>query len=172
MLTPASSDLQEPLKFSELRMESVQSHFKNLKYAKMWAVRLSAPATPFCGLLRRMSAPPWRTGVPHLVSYLLAPAKRSCDTMVSHKSVSGGWIPYGIHGGRCLPPDKAICNNILWNLYKIWGELVLFWVISASGKTDGFVDIGHPPHHLRRYASIYLQNNACSSFSLLFSKVE
>ena len=88
------------------------------------------------------------------------------------KSVFGGWIPYGIHGGRCLPPDKAICNNILWNLYKIWGELVLFWVISASGKTDGFVDIGHPPHHLRRYASIYLQNNACSSIKLLFSKVE
>ena len=49
MLTPASSDLQEPLKFSELRMESVQAHFKNLKYHQMWADHLRAPA---CAILR------------------------------------------------------------------------------------------------------------------------
>ena len=68
MLTPALSELQEPSKFSELRMESVQSYFKNLKYPQNVSRYASVPLLRHSAASAQNVRATVATGVPHLVS--------------------------------------------------------------------------------------------------------
>ena len=69
-------------------MESVQAHFKNLKYHKMWADHLRAPAYAILRLLAQNVCAAVVVDAPHLVRFLLARAKCTRVTVLVHKKCS------------------------------------------------------------------------------------
>ena len=78
MLTPALSELQEPSKFSELRMESVQSHFLKIQNMPKCEPFASVP------LLRHSAA-------------FCAECPRHCDEPAYHISSVICWRPLSDH---------------------------------------------------------------------------